>query len=466
VAFAKGVLPDGVIRDVRAEGLLVFVTLDSNLSRESAQQWLMQVEGIVRRLVAPVDGLPVARVAVGFGRSFFLQGDQPRFELSERAPLGLRQPPETGAEDRLEQADLVFYVMTTSEAAAAEFLESLSLTRASGLVGISIERGFQRNDGREIFGFLDGLRNLTFHERFRHVFVNRDRYADEPDWTEDGTYLAYLKIEQHLDVWRSLGVDRQETLMGRRKADGSRLDLPPGSHPRSEREFVGDPPSPASHVRKAGPRGVRDEARIFRRGLPYFGLNSDGSPDAGLHFVSFQASAEQFDAVLNTWMLNPDFPAAGTQVDSLFGQDPRLVTIRRGGLFFVPPAPRFEGFLGAQIFEPPKPEAEGRKTGKLFVRKKAVTPEGRQARIELRGILFEVTDPATGASVAERFGTDAAGHALSPPLPVNKDKDLLLNEVVFPPNLQPASPITFRVRHRRQALMVTNFLRQPGPYGT
>jgi hypothetical protein len=181
--------------------------------------------------------------------------------------------------------------------------------------------------------------------------------------------------------------------------------------------------------------------------------------------VSFQASREQFETVLNTWMLNPDFPAAGTQIDALFAQDPKLVTIRRGGLFFVPPAAPFDRYVGAQIFDPPKAEPEGKKQGRVFIRKKALTPEGRPARVELRGIEFEVTDPASGAPVADRFATDAAGHALSPPIPVDKDKDLILTEVVFPPNLQPASPLTFRLRHRRQALEVTNFVRQPGPYG-
>jgi Dyp-type peroxidase family len=268
--FAKGVLPDTVIRDPRAEGLLVLATLDPALEPAGVRAWLTQVEALIRRLIAPLNGVPVARVAVALGRSFFFAGEAARFGLDERAPLGLREPPTFEAEDRLQDSDVLFYLMTTSEAVSVEFLDGLSQTRPIGLRRLEVERGFQRADAREMFGFLDGLRNVPFHERFRTVFVNREVTADEPAWTEDGTYLAYMKIEQDLDLWRSISLEEQEQIIGRRKGDGSRLDLPPATKARSEPDFGSGVPSPGSHVRKVGPRGEHADLKIFRRGGALF----------------------------------------------------------------------------------------------------------------------------------------------------------------------------------------------------
>jgi Dyp-type peroxidase family len=463
VTFAKGVLPDSVIRDPRAEGLLAFVTLDPGLTRDGVQAWLVQVEALIRRLIAPLGDEPVARVVVGFGRSFFLAAEQPRFGLDGRSPHGFTTLPSLPAEDQMPDADVMCYVMTTSEAIGVEFLDGLSQTRSSGLTRVIVDRGFQRADGRELFGFLDGLRNVPFRRRFATVFVDRDRFADEPDWAEDGTYLAYAKISQNLDVWRALPVDAQEQIMGRRKPDGSRLDLPADTNPRSEGEYVGDPPAAASHVRKAGPRGDHGDVQIFRRGIPYFSLNEDGTPDAGLHFVSFQASLDQFDVVFNGWMMNPDFPPGLGQMDSLFSHNPALVSIRRGGFFFVPPAPPIGRFIGAQMFEDAKPDSRARKEGRLFVRKKVVSPEGQAVKVDLRGIEFEVVRASDQSIVGERFATDSAGHALSPPLPVREP--LILREVNTRPNIQPPDPLPFQLERRREAVTVTNFIRQPGPYG-
>lgn len=38
------------------------------------------------------------------------------------------------------------------------------------------------------------------------TFVNRDLAPDEPHWTEDGTYMAYLKVRQDLDRFNALPV--------------------------------------------------------------------------------------------------------------------------------------------------------------------------------------------------------------------------------------------------------------------
>lgn len=341
----------------------------------------------------------------------------------------------------------------------AAFLDGLSATRPLGLAGVSIERGFQRDDRRELFGFLDGVRNVRSGQRHATIYVDRDVTPEEPGWTEDGSYLAYLKIRQDLDRWRQLPLAERERIMGRRETDGSRLDLPPGSNPHAEGDFRGEPPASAAHVRKSGPRGARDAVQVFRRGVPYLTLDTDGRTNAGLHFVSFQASPDQFEVVLQRWMLNPRFPIDGAGADLLFGNG--TVSLERGGLFFVPPHDR--RFLGAKLFDPPRPEPRPRRVGRLVVRKRAVDASGQPALVDLAGFRFQVQRADDRSPVGDVFETNPAGRATSPDLPARTP--LLLTEVFSPFPVEAVAEVPFTLERRRQPLEVVNRLQQVGPYG-
>jgi hypothetical protein len=356
----------------------------------------------------------------------------------------------------------MFYVMTASEAVFIGFFEGLSKTRP-GLMNIAVERGFQRDEAadrrgaaRELFGFQDGLRNVPWRDRYRVVFVNRDEAPNEPPWTEDGTYMAYLKIRQDLDRWEAMPVEEQERIMGRRRSDGSRIDLDPGTDPREEGAFVGDRVAPTAHVRKA--REESDEIRIFRRGVPFLGLNPDGTREGGLQFVSFQADLENFDTVLQRWMLNPDFPQAGSGIDRLFGEG--LVSVQRSGFFFVPPF--HPDYIGAGVFEEAPPEPRPRDQGRLIVRKRAFDQAGAPAMVNLAGVWFQVFRAGTDEAIGDRFKTNPAGHTISPDLPVRTP--LTLREVETLPSLEPSGPIDFTLERRRDVVEVSNRVRQPGTY--
>jgi hypothetical protein len=58
---------------------------------------------------------------------------------------------------------------------------------------IHIERGFQRADKRENFGFLDGLRNPGVGTRTSTALVGLDLSGDEPAWVEGAAYLTYMR---------------------------------------------------------------------------------------------------------------------------------------------------------------------------------------------------------------------------------------------------------------------------------
>jgi Dyp-type peroxidase family len=462
MVFAKGVLPDSVIRDPRAEGLLAFVRLREGLSRDEAIAWLRRLTDLVAVMNESAGLERVATVAVGFGPTYFAASDgSARFGLVQRAPSGLSTPPAIPAQEQLPASDVVLYVMSTSEAASARLLQQLWASRDVGLESLFVERGFQRADRRELFGFLDGLRNAPWPDRYRIVFVDRERTANEPQWTEDGTYLAYLKIRQNADAWDTqLPVQDQERVIGRRKEDGSRLDQGPDVKPTQEPPFEpgNDVPERTSHIRKAGPRvEVPQETGIFRRGVPYAEARN-GALETGLQFVSFQASLDAFDTILNAWMLNPDFPEPGVGRDQLMERE--FAEVRFGGFFFVPA--HHPEFIGAAMFEEPKPEPRPRSVGRLFVRKRAEDAPGHRVPADLRGVAFQVLRASDRTPVGNTFVTDSQGHALSDDLPVREP--LLLQEVLAPANLQPAGELAFDLQSHRQVLEVVNQLRTPGTY--
>ena len=142
-----------------------------------------------------------------------------------------------------------------------------------------------------------------------------------------------MKIHQNLDAMAAMAEADQEALIGRRKSDGSRLDLPVGTPVADEGPFTDNTCPVTAHIRKAGPRGaLHDETTIFRRGVPFLTLNPDGSVDAGLQFVSFQRSLDDFAVIFARWMTNANFPAPGSGPDGLLSSG--VISIERAGFFF------------------------------------------------------------------------------------------------------------------------------------
>lgn len=449
---ARGVLPrrkDWVIADPRAEGLFVFVTLRPDMDQAAAVAWLGRVDELIAdlRSAADADGRRLATVATGFAATFFSANGQPRFPGVE-APAGLLEAPPTMPSGEAIVGDVAFYMMAVTEAVAARFLTGLWSTRPD-LTGLRVERGHQRTDGTEVFGFKDGLRNVARSARPRVVLVDRDRLPEEPWWADNGTYLAYMRIAQNIDSFAALDTAAQERVMGRAH-DGRRLDLPTGSDPKAEPEFTTAEPPTSSHVRKAGPRGAdRDRTLIFRRGLPFVEAGADGVLRAGLQFASFQASLDQFRVVFNRWMMNPNFPQpAPGRPDDLFSQG--HVTVERWGFFFVPPDT--DDPVGTIMFKT-APSRRKPKVGRVAVRKRVLDETGAEAMVDLANFRFRVLD-AAGVQIGDEFVTDSAGHALSGELPVAAD--YTLEELAPPGGVQGSAPIPFRLEAARKVIRVEN----------
>jgi deferrochelatase/peroxidase EfeB len=458
---AHAVLPSRAVSDPRADAHLIMITLRPELDEPGVVAWLRRLTDLVRSAEGDPHR-PTASVVDAFGRSFFQRADgTPRFGQGDRVPTGLLPGLVVPGASPIE-ADILLYVMSPTEAVIADLLRGIAATRAGVIAAVEIERGFARDDRRELFGFLDGLRNMPRSARRSGIFINRDREAEEPRWAEDGTYLAYLKIEQNLDAWNALSAEDQEQIMGRRKADGSRLDLPTGTNPHAEPDQIGEPPLGRSHIRKTGSNlPVHAGLGLFRRGVPYFSLRPDGSPDGGLHFVSFQRSFDRFDLVLNRWLGNPDFPAPAAGLDRLFVEG--FATIRRSGFYFVPPDDA--RFIAAGLFDPAVMPGHGRRPGRILVRKRVVTQAGSASPAERGGVGFRILRSDTLEPIGDIFTTDGDGRATSPEVPLGTN--VILREEIVPAHLEPADPVeqTITVSQRSVVVIVTNRARSGG-YGT
>jgi hypothetical protein len=84
---------------------------------------------------------------------------------ADSAPLGLRAVPAlTNVAATAMPTDIVIYAMANKEADFATLLRFLAFNRGT-VAQVAVERGYQRSDKREQFGFLDGLRNVPTENR-------------------------------------------------------------------------------------------------------------------------------------------------------------------------------------------------------------------------------------------------------------------------------------------------------------
>lgn len=451
-----GIQPNDINRNERSEAVLVFATIADGTDVAAMQGWLTATKDAIAVLEAE-DGPrgnqeQYAVATIGLGAKFF----QRYPELAANNPYGLQTPPVTRGEPVV--ADVFLHVTYTSEAKLADFLRALWATRPV-LAALDVEHGYARMDRREAFGQLDGERNLTRQERISHTRIEVDDLPEEPHWLDGGSYAAYLKIEQNLDVWKGFGTTTHESIVGRREADGSRLDLPAGTDPKTEGAFA-DPSTPpiASHVRKAGPRGpLHDQTLIFRRGAPYT-EEIDGVLHVGLQFVSYQASLDDFDVVLNRWMLNTNFPNPNTGEDALVANS--LMTFLRAGFFVIPPHdPRFPG---AGYFDT-APEHGNHRIGRIHIRKTALDQNGSPTSAEVGDIEFQLIDPKTNTPIGEPVRANPAGRAVLTGARIGQD--VIVRET--PTDRFEAAPdVTVAVDQRNVIVPITNRLKpNTNPYG-
>lgn len=307
----------GITTPLQASGHLIAFDLVPGAGRKQAAALMRRWSAVAQRLmvgepttgaadgpghdtgVALDAGPSSLTVTFGFGATFF-----ERTGLTTHRPPGLDPLPPFSS-DHLDagrsNGDLWVQIGADDALVAFHALRAVQKEAASTATVRWQMNGFNRTPGatakpmtaRNLMGQVDGTGNPkpTDDDFAKRVFVPG---GQDPayDWLAGGSYAVVRRIRMLLDDWEKLPVERQERVIGRRKADGAPLS--------------GGTETTAMDLDKAGPDGkllIPDNAHarisspernsgaaMLRRPFSFHdGIAPDGTPDAGLLFICWQA---------------------------------------------------------------------------------------------------------------------------------------------------------------------------------
>ncbi|MGQ4332701.1 iron uptake transporter deferrochelatase/peroxidase subunit [Streptomyces hayashii] len=301
----------GITQGLQARGHLVAFDLTPGAGRKEAAALLRRWSETARRLMAGEAAAhgdtDVARdagpssltITFGFGNSFFA-----RTGLEKQRPVALDPLPDFSS-DHLDKArsngDLWVQIGADDALVAFHALRAIQKDAGSAAKVRWQMNGFNRTPGatahpmtaRNLMGQMDGTRNpkTTDSDFDERIFVPASGTKD-PAWMANGSYAVVRRIRMLLDDWEKLSLTAQEQVIGRRKADGAALS---GGTETTEMDLEktdanGDLVVPINaHARISRP-DQNGGAAILRRPFSYHdGIDPDGTPDAGLLFVCWQA---------------------------------------------------------------------------------------------------------------------------------------------------------------------------------
>ncbi|AEW95381.1 MULTISPECIES: iron uptake transporter deferrochelatase/peroxidase subunit [Streptomycetaceae] len=299
----------GITTPLQACGHLIAFDLATGAGRKEAaallRRWSAAAEAMTQgrppagdNQVALDAGPASLTVTFGFGRSFFA-----RTGLTDRIPAAFQPLPAFSSDaldPRRSDGDLWAQIGADDALVAFHALRVLQ-KEAAGTARVRWQmNGFNRTPGatarpmtaRNLMGQVDGTNNPkpADPDFAAKVFVP-DQGGDEA-WLNGGSYAVVRRIRMLLDDWERLPLDRQEAVIGRRKSDGAPLSGGTETTPVDLGRFNPDGslaiPGDA-HVRVAAPAS-NGGAAMLRRPFSYHdGYDADGTPDAGLLFVCWQA---------------------------------------------------------------------------------------------------------------------------------------------------------------------------------
>ncbi|GGQ74845.1 iron uptake transporter deferrochelatase/peroxidase subunit [Streptomyces asoensis] len=301
----------GITQGLQARGHLVAFDLAAGAGRKEAAALLRRWSGTARRLMAgetaatgdtgvALDAGPSSlTVTFGFGNSFFA-----RTGLEKQRPVALDPLPDFSSDhlDRTRSNGDLWVQIGANDALVAFHALRAIQKDAGGAAKVRWQmNGFNRTPGatahpmtaRNLMGQMDGTRNPKPAEPDfdRRIFVPADS-AKDPAWMVNGSYAVVRRIRMLLDDWEKLSVTAQEQVIGRRKSDGAALS---GGTETTDMDLEktdanGDLVVPINaHARISRP-DQNGGAAMLRRPFSYHdGIAADGTVDAGLLFVCWQA---------------------------------------------------------------------------------------------------------------------------------------------------------------------------------
>ena len=295
-------------------------------------------------------GLPPSAltITIGFGPTLFSTEDGvDRFGIAGKRPTLLATLPRFSGDALIPEAgggDLCIQACADDPQVAVHAIRNLSRI-AFGRASIRWSQlGFGRTSStstsqvtpRNLFGFKDGTANIKAEDPRTvndQVWVGPDDAA----WLAGGSYLVTRKIRMIIEAWDRAQLQEQERVIGRSKGEGAPLS---GGTEFSAIDFeakgAADQPliDADAHVRLAhSPAGG---SQLLRRGYNFVDGNDGlGRLDAGLFFISFQRSPQQF-----------------IDVQSNLSRDALNEYIKHvsSGIFAVPPGAASGSYVGATLF--------------------------------------------------------------------------------------------------------------------
>ncbi|MFI6640353.1 iron uptake transporter deferrochelatase/peroxidase subunit [Streptomyces sp. NPDC050504] len=307
-AMFHGKHQSGILDPSQAHGHLTAFDLVPGAGRKEAVALLRRWSAVAEQLMAgertaqdtgvALDAGPSSlTVTFGFGHSFF-----DRTGLAAHRPRQLDPLPDFSA-DRLDAkrsgGDLWVQIGANDALVAFHALRALQKEAGQAAKVRWQMKGFNRSPGataspmtsRNLMGQVDGTNNPKPDEPDfqRRVFVPD---GGAPAWMAGGSYAVVRRIRMLLDDWERLPLDEQEKVIGRRKKDGAPLTGGTERTPLALDEAGpdGKPVIPAdAHARISAPEQNAGAAMLRRPFSFHDGLSPDGTPDAGLLFVCWQA---------------------------------------------------------------------------------------------------------------------------------------------------------------------------------
>lgn len=235
----------------------------------------------------------------GFGRTFF-----DRTGLTARRPAQLDPLPAFSSDvldPKRSEGDLWVQIGADDALVAFHALRAVQKD-AAGAARVRWQmNGFNRSAGatakpmtaRNLMGQVDGTNNpvpaqSSFDQR---IFVP-DGASGAQAWMAGGSYAVVRRIRMLLDDWEGLSRPEQEQVIGRRKSDGAPLSGGSETTPLDLNKLGADGKTVIpnnAHSRISAP-AQNGGAAMLRRPFSYHdGIGADGTPDAGLLFIAWQA---------------------------------------------------------------------------------------------------------------------------------------------------------------------------------
>lgn len=349
----------GITTPLQSRGHLVAFDLVPGAGRKEAaallRRWSVTAKALMAGRPANEDtgialdaGPSSLTLTFGFGRTFF-----DRTGLGARRPAQLDPLPAFSSDvldPKRSEGDLWVQIGANDALVAFHALRAVQKD-AAGAARVRWQmNGFNRSAGatarpmtaRNLMGQVDGTNNpVPAQSDFdRRIFVPDDASGAQA-WMAGGSYAVVRRIRMLLDDWEGLPREKQEKVIGRRKADGAPLSGGSETTPLdlNKRGTDGRTVIPDNaHARISAPEQNGGAAMLRRPFSFHDGIGPDGAPDAGLLFIAWQADPLRGFVPVQRKLDRGDALSA-------------FIRHETSGLFAVPGGPAAGEYVGQRLLE-------------------------------------------------------------------------------------------------------------------